>query len=221
MGAVRHASAVCRRKTFVLGPGQCLHSLTWLLLTLWAGSSMAASSQWSLQKDEDRIQLYTRAVEGSPFLEVKAVVTIDAPMDKVLAQMGNGDGCTEWRAMCKSSRVFKRVSDTERYVYVVMDLPWPVADRDMVVHSVASVDRESQTVSVEANSASALHPPQDYVRAESSFSYLIRALGEERVEFTLLMHTDLGGNLPPKQFNIRLPSVTFKDMKRLVALAEN
>jgi hypothetical protein len=180
----------------------------------------ATDSDWALQQDDGRIQVFTRPVAGSPFLEVKATALINAPIADIASKMGDGDGCVEWREMCKSSEVLSVPSDTERYVYMVLDMPWPVADRDMVMHSIADVDTAAKTVTVQLQNASSKHPEQDYVRAVSNGQYQIQALGEEQVEFTYIMHTDLGGDLSADLINPRVVESTYADIKQLQLLAE-
>jgi len=182
--------------------------------------TVAADAEWTLEKDAEQIQLYTRPVSGSPFLAVKATTLINAPMEKVAEAFGNGDGCSAWRATCKSSEVLSTVSDLERYVYLVLDLPWPLADRDMVIHSTAQLDPASNTATVRMESASSRHPPQDYVRAESNGEYTIKALSAEQVEFTYIMHTDLGGDLSPGVINPQVVASTFSDIVQLRRLAQ-
>ena len=177
--------------------------------------------EWTLDKEGDRIALYTSEVVGSPFLAVKVTATIKAPMEKVLEVLGDGNGCSEWRAMCKSSEIVKAVSDQERYIYMVLDLPWPISDRDLVMHSVAETDIEAKSVTVNLKTSSASHPEQDYVRAESNGHYSVVATGEELVEFTWVMHTDLRGKLSPGMINPQLTSSTLKDVKSLMELSES
>ena len=81
-----------------------------------SATPLAADTEWILQKDEENIQLYTRSVSDSPFLEVKATTLINASIEKVAQTFGYGDGCSEWQTMCKSSEVLSKVSETERYV---------------------------------------------------------------------------------------------------------
>ncbi len=139
---------------------------------------------------------------------------------RVSELMGDGNGCAEWRTTCKSSTVLEQVSDAERYIYLVLDLPWPAADRDLVMHSKTVIDPASQTAIVELVSDSSKHPAQDYVRAESQGKFVIRAVGDDKVEFTYIMHTDLGGDLPPRAVNSRLAETTLDELIRLRKLAE-
>ena len=203
-------------------PGVLLktRSLLAALLLLPCSLAWATDSPWALEQDEGSIQIYTRPVAGSPFLEVKATALIHAPIAHVAAVMGDGEGCSEWRAMCKSSEVLGTATDTERTIYMVLDMPWPVSDRDMVIHSVIDIDRANKTVSVQLEPASSEYPEKDYVRATTAGQYQIKALGEELSELTYIMHADLGGNLSADIINPRVTSSTYEDIKRLQVLAE-
>lgn len=211
----------------MLKPFQTLPFATYstLLLGIACGCATAFATdandaEWALQQDDGRIQVFTRPVAGSPFLEVKATALINAPIADIASRMGDGNGCVDWREMCKSSEVLGTPSDTERYVYMVLDMPWPVADRDMVMHSIADIDTAAKTVTVQLQNASSKHPEQDYVRAISNGQYQIQALGEEQVEFTYIMHTDLGGDLSADLINPRVVESTYADIKQLQLLAE-
>lgn len=202
------------------GAAECAKQLL-LTMSLTASAMVAATDvEWTLDKDEEQIQLYTRSVSGSPFLEVKATTRINASIEKVAETFGYGNGCGEWQAMCKSSEVLSTISETERYVYLVLDLPWPLSDRDMVIHTTGQIDRESGIVTVQLESASSEYPAQKYTRAESHGLYQIKGLTDQQVEFTYIMRTDLGGNVSADVVNPRLASSVYNDVATLRSLAE-
>jgi hypothetical protein len=207
-------------------PSTVLDSCRLLMTTAFAvslalpGTAIANDSPWTLEREGEGISLYSREVADSPFLAVKVVAKIDAPAEKVAQLLGDGNGCSPWRAMCKSSEVLHTVSDSERVIYLVLDLPWPVSDRDLVVRSTAQVDEQARTLRVKLESASAEHPVQEYVRAQSSGEYELKVLGSTQSEFTYIQHTDIGGDLSPEMINPGLLSETFEDIRRLQELAE-
>jgi hypothetical protein len=194
-----------------------------LLAIVLAGSTtgFSAEAQWQLRQDKQRIQVFTREVTGSDYLEVKATTIINAPVDKVVAALGDGSSCSKWRTLCKSSTVLNTVSEQERYIHQVLDLPWPIADRDLVIHSTTIIDPQSQSATVSVESTSKMMPPEDYVRAQSNGQFAITVVGEGQVEFAYIMHAELGGDLSPGIINSQLASSTFEDMKLLQALVEN
>jgi len=210
-----------------------MHTEQWLDLAkkstrLWlafvcaafAPALIAAETDWKLEEKNGDISVYMREVENSRYRAVKATVQLDASAERVAELMGTGDGCVEWRAMCKSSRLLEVVSETERYVYMVLDLPWPMSDRDLVIHTTTDIDPEANTVTVNLQSASERHPPEDYVRAEIQGQFVITALDEETVDFTYIMHTELGGGVPVNMVNSRLKDSAIDDLARLQDLAE-
>ena len=180
----------------------------------------AKETPWDLQRQDGSIRIYSRSVEGSAYLAIKATVLIDAPVQRVSQLMGNGNGCARWRAKCKSSKVLETLSEREQYIYMVLDLPWPASDRDIVVHSSTEIDAQARTATVKLESVSSRHPSADYVRAESSGQFVIREIHGSQVEFTYIMHTDLGGDLPAGMVNSGLAEAAFDDLHRLQQLAE-
>ncbi|MFT4518238.1 MAG: hypothetical protein ACI9JM_000619 [Halioglobus sp.] len=192
-----------------------------LLLAMTAAATAATDEQWQLANEDPRIFLYTRSIADSPFTAVKASMVVHGSSEKVASVFGDGNGCSEWRGMCKSSKLLGEPSETERYVYLVLDLPWPISDRDLVLHSVSELDAETKSLTVNLNSAEGKHPLTKHVRAKSNGSYVIRAVDEKNVEITYEMHVDLGGELSPGMINSRLVTSTFEDMERLLALVEN
>jgi hypothetical protein len=176
--------------------------------------------QWRLEKQENGVSVYTRQVDDSPYLAAKGTMQINAPVTKMRRFMGDGSSCVPWRAMCKSSQVIEAQSEDDRYVHMVLDLPWPASDRDLILHTTSSIDTESRTATINLQSDSSRHPPQDYVRAESEGQILIVAVDQNTVEFTYTIHTDIGGDLPANLVNKQLVDSTFDDLSHLKELAE-
>ena len=192
-----------------------------VVVFLLSNSALAEEVPWELQRQDGSISIYSRSVEGSSYLAIKATVLIDAPITSVSPLMGDGNGCAKWRAKCKSSEVLEVVSENERFMYMVLDLPWPAADRDLVLQSTTTIDTKGRSAVVNLESASSRHPPADYVRAETSGKFVIRETQDAQVEFTYIMHTDLGGDLPTGMVNSGLAEAAFKDLFSLQKLAES
>jgi hypothetical protein len=182
--------------------------------------AMSEEALWQLQQQDDGINIYSRSVDGSSYLAIEATVLINAPITHVAKFLGNGNGCAKWRSKCKSSEVLETVSEHERYVHVVLDLPWPATDRDIVLHSKTDIDSDAKAATVNLQSVSSRQPLGDYVRAETSGQFVVRAVSETQVEFTYIMHTELGGNLPAGRVNADLADGAYKDLSRLRQLAE-
>ncbi len=194
-----------------------------ILLLMTKAISVTASIEdvsWLLVKDKQGVKLYTATIAGSDYVAVKAVTQIDATMETVVEVLGDGEGCNQWRELCQSSRVLESLPDSQRYIYMVLNMPWPLSDRDMVIHSQATLAADNKAFTVKFTSAPDNYPMQNYVRAISSGRYHVRVTTEQQVEFSMVMHTELGGNLSPSIINDRLVKNTLADVSRLVSMAE-
>lgn len=194
-----------------------------ILLLITKAASVAANMDdvsWLLVKDKQGVKLYTATIAGSDYVAVKAVTKVDATMDTMVAVLGDGEGCNQWRELCRSSTVLQNLPNSQRYIYMVLNMPWPLSDRDMVIHSKATLAADNKAFIVNFTSAHDSYPMQDHVRAISSGNYHIRATSEQQMEFSMVMHTELGGNLSPSIINDRLVENTLADVARLVAIAE-
>jgi len=194
-----------------------------ILLLLVSSTCLAAPSDadWTLERDVNDIQLYTRVVAGSPINAVKVKTRINATQESVMKAMWGGEGCDTWRTKCKSSKILKTISTNENYTYFVLNLPWPLADRDIVMHSISQIDITSGKLTVRLKSESSYYPDQGYVRAESSGKVTLSTISDKVVELVQIMHTDLRGKLPTKEVNARTLTSTLKDITLLRALAED
>lgn len=60
--------------------GQCL-----LLLAFMAMSLSLVAAEWRLEKDDDGIQVFTRAVEGSDYRAFRGETLINAELNQLMA----------------------------------------------------------------------------------------------------------------------------------------
>ena len=197
-----------------------INFVLFLLVLIVSPLLAAGEAQWTPALNEDGIQIYTRPVTDSPFAAVKGVLTSGAPLERVVAKLGNDDECAEWRQTCKSTRVLQQVPENERIVYMIIDLPWPLTDRDVV--SRISGERSSQTGSLKLHIKSEpdRQPNKEYVRAISNGTFELIPIGANETRFIFTMHSDMGGDLPADRINTRMPESTLEDLRYLRKLAE-
>ena len=105
-------------------------------------------AKWILAKDEENIKVYTRKVEGTNLKEFKGVVTIKASLTSLVVLVSDAAAAPEWLANCSETAVLKQISTKEFYTYSLSKAPWPVADRDSIVHNLISQDRDTLVVTI-------------------------------------------------------------------------
>lgn len=195
----------------------------WALVFFSAVPDVLAEYPWELRKNHQGIQVSTRKVEGSPILEYKAVMTVDAPAEKVLAFFEQESKMTRWFHQCTVSRLIQEHSPDRKVLYFVLDLPWPVSDRDVVYLR----ERSSDAAGVVTYHLTALPhevPRKDglvrvpYIRSFWRFT----PLEGGRTEVFFQQHGNVGGHIPAPLVNrlaVDIPYKSFRGFLREFAAA--
>lgn len=192
--------------------------ITLLLLALLNPSYAVPDNAWQLHHSTSTIKLYSRKVAGSEFIQTKAEVNITRSVDDVMLMFGDGSACLEWQKRCYSSRVIKKISEQELYAYSIIDLPWPVLNRDFVFHSVLTEDPLTKTTTLTLSPADGLYPKTKYIRATANISYSFKEAGASSNILTIIMHTEFGGRISAKIINSILIDELEDDVHNLISL---
>lgn len=166
------------------------------VLLLFASS--ASAGEWSLVKNSDDIRVYSRKAEGSEFNEMRAVTTLNANMVAVVGLLRDYEARNRWDGFSGETLVYKIISPTEELVYLHSDLPWPVSDRDMLMHVRWSQNSETGVVSMESSAMEyKLAPQADRVRVTNARqSWTLTPAGEGKIELRAKIFLDPAGPLP-------------------------
>jgi len=186
-----------------------------------ARADASKDAGWQQIKQSDGITVYRHVVEGSPLKEFRGSGTIDAPVAAILAVFNDVPHATEWMDSCNGSRSVADISDSEKVVYNRTHAPWPVADRDAVLHNVARFDDKEQRVELDFWSVedSKEPPVKGVVRMPFLRGHWIlwpSADGKTtRVEYQV--HANPGGALPNWLVNYVSRDLPFKTIEGLRA----
>jgi hypothetical protein len=160
------------------------------------------TSEWTLVKSDKlrQIKTYARLEDGKHYRSFKATVIMkDTKPEALVRFLLDFDSYHKWYWQVAESKLLKRVSPTEYYVYLVHKAPAGLPDRDVILH--ATIEPQSQsknyiTLKVQAD-------PR-YLPAKPP---LVRMIAEDlSFKFTPLEGNDLlvesegyvdpGGNVP-------------------------
>jgi len=180
----------------------------------------AAPDTWSLAKEKGGIKVYTRQSAISSVKDSKGVMQIKASVDDVLGLLRNFDGYTKWMYKCSESKLLKRVSEAEYYVYTVTDAPWPVTDRDLI-SKVNAEKKPDGTITLKLTGVKDFIPEKPGKVRVPRFSGLWQATPKPNgmVEVLYQLESDPGGSLPDWVANATatdIPFFTLAEMKKLL-----
>jgi hypothetical protein len=181
----------------------------------------AEQSPWQLRGTHEGIPVYTRQVEGSPILEYKANVIVDAPMPKVIALFEDEKQIRRWYYQCVLSKLVENEGPKQEVIYLILHLPWPVAARDFVFRRTRSEDPANGIIIYTLTALPDRLPPvKGMIRVQSiKSSWTFRSLPEGQTELTFQQHTDPGGSIPASLINemaVDTPFYSLKNFRKLI-----
>lgn len=180
------------------------------------------SKAWSLRKEVGETRIYTMDQSNSSFKAFKAETLLDAPIETIMAVMADPTSCTEWVLNCSESYGVGKGRFHDRYAYSVNDMPWPVTDRDYVLHIRTWGSEASGEIIMEMDATPDKRAKSNSrVRVEHSET-LYRFIPEgKKTRMIWLQHTDPTGALPGWLVNQLLVDIPIQSMEELEQLSSD
>lgn len=182
--------------------------------------------QWEEVHRDELVTVYRMQVENDPVLALKGEGTLDIPMGKILSVVMDVERRAEWMEQVESAEIVKQFSPRDRIVYLHLDPPWPIRDRDAVLRETLEVDRANNKIVLHLKSVEDPARPKrdDRIRAHirrATFE-LSPVDGGKRTAMVAESHADPKGSIPKWIVNLyqkRLPKKTLITLlKRVNAL---
>lgn len=110
---------------------------------------------WTLEHDKNGIKIYTQQMSDSDFKAFRGTVTVNSTLLNVVAHHVDLQAMPDWLQDCKKSELISSANGQDFYIYQQTDAPWPVTDRDYVLHMHFEQDPVNYvvTISFEATQA--------------------------------------------------------------------
>lgn len=155
-----------------------------------------AENPWILKKNDEEIKVYYQDREDG-YRAFRGLTLIRSSLNGLVALFRDLNAMPEWVDRTVSAERLEKVSDTEFYIYIVNQMPWPFKNRDVVIHSRLEQDPENLTVTIRgADDKNHPSPKGDYVRMRKVESYWsFKPLEDGHVEVTFQGYGDAGGSM--------------------------
>jgi len=175
----------------------------------------AEQSSWQLRKNQDGIPVYTRIVVGSPILEFKANVIIDAPLPKAIALFEDDKQIRRWYYQCVFSKFVENDGPKKEVIYLILHLPWPVAPRDFVFSRTRSKETDHGVISYTLTALPNRLPlVKGLIRVKSIESvWSFKSLPRGQTEMFFQQHTDSAGSVPASLVNAGMADTPYYSLR--------
>jgi hypothetical protein len=146
---------------------------------------------------------------------MKANVIFNVPFSDLLAQFSNDDKCWNWIEKCQIVKLLAQISDDEKIIYSVLNMPWPLSKRDFVFRSVRKIETLKGLATLELSPVNGMYKATKYIRAKSTVTYRIKSLSPSSSSLSIIMHAELGGTTPTSLINSLIVDDLLGDIKAL------
>ncbi len=196
------------------------------LILFQSFSLSAAENNWTLIKNEDGIQVFTRKLPNSKLKTFKGVVSIPASLTSIVKVIDDTKNYPHIFYSTKKAKELKRVSQFEVFKYMLTSLPWPAKDRDSIIHSVLKQDKKTKAIQITMSSKPNFIPKKaGRVRIQNIHGRWLlipeksnkKSSIKKHIKVTYEMSIDPGGNLPAWIVNNMLVDFPFETLKNLRA----
>ena len=192
----------------------------WILVfVLLCTHAIADQNEWTLEKDEDAIRVYTRTMSDWPVRQFRGVVEIDARIESLLALLDDNASCPRWIHNCITGELLERSDSYRKYNYIQTKAPWPVKKRDSILFTTTTVTEDGVEI---IGIAKPDYRPRDrkFVRIpRQEVRWELTPLENGAVQVVFETKFDPGGSVPDWAVNrtlIDTPFNTLKNMRLLV-----
>jgi hypothetical protein len=167
-------------------------------------SSVAA--EWEKIGEQEGITTFRKEIPGSPIVAFRGEAVIEDSMAKIAGVLEDVPREIEWMADVGTSYNIEITNEADRWEYNLTKTPWPLKNRDFVVHTLISFKKGPEPVlHIQMNSGENSKKPvtSDAVRGElMDSSFVLKSIGKNRTYFTCEIHADPKGIIPKWVVNL-------------------
>ena len=166
------------------------------LSSLWTGAASTEKAKLSL--DRNNIKVWTYQKTDNPVFQYKAETTFDVPLERAVAVILDVNRADQWVPyMGKVEMLSQDEKKGEFTLYMVLDFPFPLKDRDVVVKGKMS-KAANGVVTIKNTAISGNYPIQPAVvrltRYEGDWTF--QKLANNKVKVTTSGYADPAGAIP-------------------------
>ncbi|PIE40919.1 MAG: hypothetical protein CSA49_06055, partial [Gammaproteobacteria bacterium] len=139
--------------------------LAMMLIPFLIPAQSFADSEWELNKDKKGIKIFTRDVSGSDYKSFRGEATLKTNLSTLMAIHADANHANNWLQDCEQSKLLSEFSPAGYSVYFIMNMPWPVQNRDYALSYTIEQAPDDLTLTLSFTLDADLVPTtDDYIR---------------------------------------------------------
>jgi hypothetical protein len=180
-----------------------------------------SQNNWKLERDRQGIKVFTRKNPKYTMKDSRAEVLLKGSADEIIGEFKKVNNHKNWMHRIATSELIKKVSDNEFYVYYVATAPWPVSDRDIIVHYVIKKDANGNYTINASGKPDMLPEKEGKVRIKNLASvWDLTVVSKETTKLVYTNSSEPGGNIPEWLTNSGSTDTPYETLSGLKTIVE-
>jgi hypothetical protein len=179
---------------------------------------------WEFVEDCNGVKVYRRDIPGSDVIGIKGECVVPFSLAQLFTVLHNPELKMQWVDRLCNCETFDQDYEGETMResnYIVLEMPWPLWNRDFVTQTEFVVNTETKTISMLVKGCDcAAKPPKDgLVRGTVVFANVeVSAVTDTSTRLTMDSCTDPGGVLPVMLVNMIVRSWPVNTVNKVKAV---
>ncbi|EXC33048.1 MULTISPECIES: START domain-containing protein [Acinetobacter] len=187
----------------------CLMLLS-LLITQFTSAEQAR-----LKINKQNIKVWTYQMSRNPAASYKAETVFNVPLERAVALIMDVERAQQWVPYMGKISILNRDDQAGEFLlHVVMDLPFPLKDRDLIIQSKITRERNGTVNIRNRGMADSRFSQPDYIRLQDyQGDWTFQRLGANKVKVTTMGYVNPEGSLPISFMNIFVEQQPYQMLK--------
>lgn len=111
-----------------------------IVFTSLLAVTCSAQYNWKLEKDQQGIKVYSSEIRQSAFKAIKVECVLSGNYKKLISILTDVPEMNKWIYKAKPAKLVKQVSPQDIIYHTETETPWPLSNRDAVIHLKINTD---------------------------------------------------------------------------------
>ena|ERR1700677_4221700 len=196
-----------------------MKALYFCLLYLPSFLPASDKNEWTLKREKDGIDIYSRTSDYSKFNDIRVDMDLTGTVEQLAAILRDVSNYTNWVYATRSSTMVRKVSENEVIYYAEVGTPWPAANRDYYADMKITFNPPNHSMNVLSVGMKDYQPEKkDLVRVPMSRGFwAVTTQSDRKIHLQYILEIDPGGSIPAwilNSFVTKAPIETFSRLKK-------
>lgn len=185
-----------------------------MLLSLLITQSTSAE-QARLKINKQNIKVWTYQTSRNSAASYKAETVFNVPLERAVALIMDVERAQQWVPYMGKISILNRDDQAGEFLlHVVMDLPFPLKDRDLIIQSKITRERNGTVNIRNRGMADSRFSQPDYIRLQDyQGDWTFQRLGANKVKVTTMGYVNPEGSLPISFMNMFVEQQPYQMLK--------